>query len=231
MSGRDLRKRPGRKDDRPPVPPKRTQLIDLPPATTENQPSTSRRRPYSATENLGTRQPNLNPSAIPPKRRRFTTYGAVREPLDISDIRLKDRNLSYFYGNIEDQCEVNETYQHLKYDTKFTIQNVRHSNNPAGLLYKFFEAAISTALNAARLRLNHPKDIAIYLYNANLEAPIVRPLREITSGMNDAMGVLREFAKTEQSARHGSLLDAETRMEINIMGDTAGGRCSKTENL
>jgi len=171
------------------------------------------------------------PRRKPRKKNRLKSpVGRVRDPIDLSDLTLRDHNVNYFYQNLRDTAEINQHYNLMKYDTCFVIKHMNESKNATGLLLVFFEGAIANALNLARLKLNNPQKIGMIIYNPNLEQPIVIPHKEIDLGVNTALSILREFAIANQSAKHGSLLDAETTIEIEIKGVDRGRGCKKLAN-
>lgn len=166
-----------------------------------------------------------------PQRRRYQANGPVRDPLDLSDLTLRDRNVDHFYLNLKDEAIINENYQLLTYNTEFHIQNIKDSKNPAGLLYTFFDETIKIALNLAKEKMKGPFSISILLHNSNLEKDIGRPFRTVESDLNNAMTLLREFAKAQQSARYGSLLEVQTRLKIIVKGTIEGKGCQNLSNM
>lgn len=164
-------------------------------------------------------------------RRRFPASQRIRDPLDLSDLTCYDPDPSYFYENLEDTARINEYYDILKYQTMFNIRNINESRNPPGILFKFFEETINIAINMAHNHLQNPREISITIHNENLISPIYRPFKYISEGKNDAMSLIREFAKVNQSARHGSLLDAPTRIEIFIRSSDEARGCRKLSNM
>lgn len=234
MDGRELRKRPNSNDV--PTTSKKSRVVRDNENENSNLPSTSQStnqplniqpiNPLNSLENN-----NLNENGQRKGRKRFENpFGQVRDPLDLTDLTLRDTDLNRFFNTLKDVAVVNQVYDVLKYETAFQIKNIRNSKNPAGLLLYFFDESIQVAINAAVKYLKTPKLIAIKLYNKNLADDIIRPFREIENDINNGLNLLREFAKANQSARHGSLLDADTILTIIIKSENQGRGLKKLSN-
>lgn len=192
-----------------------------------DQPSTSRKRPGdTATPQIPEklRKENAQQEETPKKfrYRGFITNGPIRSPLDLSNKTMLDPDPSKFFSNIRDTARLIPSIELLEYECAFDINDVSESLNANGLLLFWFTEVIQVAINEARRRLKNAIEISLVLNNDHLEVPIYRPFREITSGMNDASSLLREFSKAHQSAKKGSLLDVKTTLKVLIRGNSSG---------